>query len=695
MPMPIRTATMLSLAATLASALTAADGPRLVEDIAPGQASLILLSGEAQGSRRTAAEANGLLFFIRRLPEAGRIGGLQAWRSDGRSVGTFAIGSADGRLLQSPVGARDRAFWLTHDAPGRTRWWAGDGSADGTREVASFPGATGTVATCGGLAYLICPPADAADDDARHHLWASDGNTAWDIGELPPGLSSTRLVASTDKLFFTCSLAGLRNQLWCFDPADQHFEQASFDYPFAAGRHVIQHIATAGALAFFSKATPDGDELWRSDGTAGGTFVLPAPGVLIRHADFDGRLLFVGSDPEHGEEPWISDGTPAGTMLIADLLPGPAGSRPDPLVVAKGQAFFITQTAADPADGRPRLWSSDGTAAGTRACLDQAPASPLSLEHATTVGRILYFAGRDPGHGAELWQCDGTPAGTRRISDINPGPADSDPWSIIEAGGRLFMHASDASHGRELWVHDVDRTPPALAITSPVRPTAVVTGDRCRFSGSARDAVGVTRLTITLRGATTGRFEVRYDPRPDEPAYWDLTLGIQPGITEAVIAAEDEAGNRCVLRRMLVARTAGTAGRAMHVGFLEPTPVASGRHRLDGPAFPGATVYALDDDGMPASRVDYRLSGGATRTGAADANDDGTWTIAGATLGAGASALEVTARDAQGASADARLDLEVPQAAPGSPAEGGRCGGGSGIAALALLAIAMGLRRRT
>ncbi len=71
--------------------------------------------------------------------------------------------------------------------------------------------------------------------------------------------------------------------------------------------------------------------------------------------------LFAASDALHGVELWRSDGTAAGTYLVADIWPGTNGSFPTDLVAVYGKVFF---NANDGAHG-PELWASDGTAGGT------------------------------------------------------------------------------------------------------------------------------------------------------------------------------------------------------------------------------------------------------------------------------------------------------------------------------------------
>ncbi len=101
-----------------------------------------------------------------------------------------------------------------------------------------------------------------------------------------------------------------------------------------------------------------------------GTDTRPSwPGYMASSPN--GTALFSADDGIHGRELWRTDGTAAGTTLLADLLPGPAGSAPEALEVIDGIVYFVAYDAGE----RWEIWRSDGSAAGTRRLVTSQPAS--------------------------------------------------------------------------------------------------------------------------------------------------------------------------------------------------------------------------------------------------------------------------------------------------------------------------------
>jgi ELWxxDGT repeat protein len=183
----------------------------------------------------------------------------------------------------------------------------------------------------------------------------------------------------------------------------------------------------ANGLLFFS--TDDGihgSEMWRSDGTATGTFLLAdaCPGLCTGFpstpTSLGGNVYFTIF-----AKLWKSDGTAAGTVLLADIWPGIHASDPAIVGQAGGIVFF---SAADPIHGR-ELWKTDGTAAGTALVKDLdggsgdsfGPFPDIYREGSATVGNRLYFRSGGFFGPKDLWVTDGTAAGTSRIDDLVPG----------------------------------------------------------------------------------------------------------------------------------------------------------------------------------------------------------------------------------------------------------------------------------
>ncbi len=248
-------------------------------------------------------------------------------------------------------------------------------------------------------------------------------------------------------------------------------------------------------------STPFGYELWRSDGTASGTYMIDDlrpgsngsdPDYLVLLNDeifFVGRndtgehlyktngtaecislvkvinpsdyadieqmtagihwLFFMADNGVNGSEIWRSNGTAAGTSMVADLNPG-AGDTNATSFVAIGDLLFFKQF------GEP--WISNGTAAGTHMLKDINAGGISDPSSMGFIGNTLFFAANDTTHGIELWKTDGTEAGTVLVKDINQGATTA---GMSEDGGEaavidnvMYFTANDTTHGYELWKTD-------------------------------------------------------------------------------------------------------------------------------------------------------------------------------------------------------------------------------------------------
>jgi len=85
--------------------------------------------------------------------------------------------------------------------------------------------------------------------------------------------------------------------------------------------------------------------------------------------EYNGKMYFSAYTLATGNEVWVTDGTEAGTYMLKDVRPGSSGSNPESYVVSNGKLFFIATTAT----AGEEVWVSDGTAAGTQLLKDIRP----------------------------------------------------------------------------------------------------------------------------------------------------------------------------------------------------------------------------------------------------------------------------------------------------------------------------------
>ncbi len=613
---------------------SAATGPGLayVSFVGNGGCRLYRTDGTAAGTfelvaaagrcARRLTVAGDRLFFALATAEHGE----ELWVSDGTQGGTRLVsdvfpGSEDSEPMRlTPRGAE--LFFFAHGAAG-PGLWKSDGTAGGTEELRTFQqvdgessGRTRPLGVLDGSVVFA-----AADSDSGLEVWASDGTPAGT--ELVANLTADEASSSprtfiprTGDVVFRADSGDPASELYrvgsagavelayrseemffgVLGKAGDRVLYVTVDDPHFGPTHVfaldpvtgdaeevltvprIAEIETVGRRLFlvtgrfFSSSTVRREEIWVTDGTAGGTARVSgdseapfSPQDLVAWGDV---LAFSGFDEGSGREPWISDGTTEGTRRLADLVPGAAGSDPD-LMAAAGHRLYLRATLdegsphlvaidrggsvrgtvpvaedvspRDPAvalggrilwsarsylDDPEEVWASDGSAAGTHLL-----GTFLETGELVASGRRAYFTAATAEHGMELWVSDGTPGGTRLVGDLEPGRESSDPAELRAFGGSVLFNARTAAAGREPWFSDGSAAGTRrLADVAPggagSRPEGLVpVGERIVFAAE-RDDVGRELFALPRSAVVTpcvpgahnlclndGRFSVEADWR--------------------------------------------------------------------------------------------------------------------------------------------------------------------------------------
>ncbi len=188
----------------------------------------------------------------------------------------------------------------------------------------------------------------------------------------------------------------------------------------ATATQVVQNTATplaAGTAGFSGRMgyyLYDGvartHHIGVSDGTAAGTYRLPALGFVPWNLTmFQDRLYFTNGK-ELADELWVTDGTAAGTRLVKDLIPSRTEAVANsavslgPALVAAGDYLYVRGSGPDNARG---LWRSDGTGEGTFEFYNPlAPVQGFNPSRFLVDGDGVYFSANINGSGAGFYRLD-------------------------------------------------------------------------------------------------------------------------------------------------------------------------------------------------------------------------------------------------------------------------------------------------
>ena len=488
MPYPRRRVLpLLVLAVFPTAALPQATPPALVRDINPG-----LNREERSGEPQNFVEMGGIVYFHSFDPAHGE----ELWRTDGTEGGTwlfkdFLPGPNSSYAGASTLVVGKTLYFLVSNGSERYDLWKSDGTAAGT--VRFLPGFDGYLQpfAVGGTLYLF----RNCSETGSCELWKSDGTIAGTVKVAslalppsPPGLffGVSPLGRSGGPVFFFkfYSQHGELQELWRSDgTAAGTFPVRLFATP-GQQNALVSYGQVGGTLFFNGWDAEWGYALWKSDGTAAGTVRLKNvdPGSMV---DAGGTLYFSGRDDASGWELWKSNGTAAGTVRLKDIVPGPGGSFAS-MIGRVGETLLILAWRPETSY---ELWQTDGTDAGTVLVRELAPGPDDYVDWLVLVDRLFYFTMDDGVHGLELWKSDGTAAGTVLVKDIVPGPGFPTILGPGGAAGKLFFWGDDGVHGHELWMSDgtAEGTVPLkdlVRATSSIPAELTVSGDQLFFLAS-------------------------------------------------------------------------------------------------------------------------------------------------------------------------------------------------------------------
>ena len=186
-----------------------------------------------------------------------------------------------------------------------------------------------------------------------------------------------------------------------------------------------------------------------------------------RHTTAEGdKLFFTADDGTHGRELWASDGTEEGTFMVKDINPGEEDSAigmaahcPKSLFInneyylwsgtcfiGSGGSIFFAGDSDGNGGNVSTLWKSDGTENGTV----ELGGVPSPTYFNLLGNKVTFFGGSQ--YNKSLWETDGTEEGTVVIRDNLEGT-----WGHV-VNDKLFFNGKPQPDTNktsyELWVSD-------------------------------------------------------------------------------------------------------------------------------------------------------------------------------------------------------------------------------------------------
>ncbi|QEC68510.1 T9SS type A sorting domain-containing protein [Panacibacter ginsenosidivorans] len=188
--------------------------------------------------------------------------------------------------------------------------------------------------------------------------------------------SPTQFILFKNKIYFTTVENFIQYKLYVTDGTDAGTTVVK---DFTGGyAQVAFAIYMQDKFYFTALNSTNGTELWNSDGTATGTtlfkdiqpgkkssnaFVFPnITGITDYHQVhnnlYNGKIFMMADNGTNGNELWISDGTDGGTKMVKDVNPGTGAAFDFPAYYYTSKGLYF---AADDGTNGTELFKSDGT----------------------------------------------------------------------------------------------------------------------------------------------------------------------------------------------------------------------------------------------------------------------------------------------------------------------------------------------
>ncbi|RCS28517.1 T9SS C-terminal target domain-containing protein [Polaribacter sp. WD7] len=350
-------------------------------------------------------------------------------------------------------------FFTTSTNSSDRTLWVSDGSSNGTFELSditdsNISGLEESFVTLNNVTVLT-----GMNETNGNELWVTDGTITGTsfFADLNYSNSSnaSKFTNVGGDLFFRARGTEYGNQLFKSDGTESGTQIVKDINP---GHNCIDDPSEMkeinGILYFSAIDGTHGYELWRSDGTDSGTFMVKdiRTGNQSSMQNYNEQqkftvlndiLYFNANDGTHGFELWRSDGTESGTYMIKDINIGNSNnnSYPREFVLLNNIIYFIAHDNTGTA-----LWTTDGTESGTNKIINL---NDMRVLKSVSNKLIIVAETSGTSYGPhDLWVSDGTNSGTSHLQSFGDN-IDSDIRFTTILNDVLYFVAKNPNTARK------------------------------------------------------------------------------------------------------------------------------------------------------------------------------------------------------------------------------------------------------
>lgn len=374
---------------------------------------------EANGELQKFAKSNGAYYFS----AFSQAEGIELWKTDATTLGTILVKDIEvGTNNSSPknfVDFNNQLYFSTIPSYQNSSLWKSDGTANGTIKIKDIGSAINKIVVSGSKLFIF----------TETGLWVSDGTESGTILLSNTTPDSNNAININSTLFFTFAITNntnVNNNRKLYKSDGVSITLVKDFVPITDMGSISRLTNYNGILAFRAGRMQSAyynyttTELWRSDGTNAGTYMIKSINNGLGGCDPDeltvlgNTLYFSAFGNELGRELYRTDGTSQGTLLVKDISP---------------PAFYVPVTSVN--------FNGNET-----------------IRKIVTLNNSIIMQVSEKKYGDELWRSDGTENGTSLIKDINKRDVQSSRFILAKTNNKIYFTADDGTVGNEVWETD-------------------------------------------------------------------------------------------------------------------------------------------------------------------------------------------------------------------------------------------------